>query len=142
MGHIYLPTAEFSLSTRTPVLLKPFPTLVASILQVWRFSEFLEAHIWAVFLFLCSRKSPFQIFFSSFAIMYCLKFFAPPLMIIGNFKLSQTVKELDNSSKLGSTQKIDKVNSEDSTIYILKLVSLRLVTLLKIYHIRYICNYD
>ena len=37
---------------------------------------------------------------------------------------------------------IDKVNSEDSTIYILKLVSLRLVTLLKIYHIRYICNFD
>ena len=49
--------------------------------------------------------------------------------------------QLDNSSKLGSTQKINKVNSEDSTIYILKLVSLRLVTLLKIYHIRYICNY-
>ena len=40
-------------------------------------------------------------------------------------------EELDNSSKLGSTQKIDKVNSEDSTIYILKLVSLRLVTLFK-----------
>ena len=54
--------------------------------------------------------------------------------------LSKIGQKLDNSSKLGSTQKIDKVNSEDSTIYILKLVSLRLVTLLKIYHVRYICN--
>ena len=41
-----------------------------------------------------------------------------------------------------NTEKIDRVNSEDSMIYILKLVSLRIITLWKIYHIRYICNFN